>query len=264
MSSQFDDLARAYESTVASMAVRKHLEYPSYMAAVGELGGLAVLDLGCGTGVYSRRLRERGAERVVGVDISEGMLAYARAREAEERIGVEYLARDITNPVEGPDADLDGAFDLVAGVYVSPYAPTVSRLHGLFRTARRALPATGGRFVTYALNPEVATQPGYYSGYDFDLVHAEPSDSGAVPEGAPLRLTISVPERTFSVIAYHWSRDVQEGAARDAGFTRLRWIRPHVSEEGLRLLGEAYWTPYLDCPHTLILDCTTAQTGTNP
>src|SRR3990172_6440241 len=49
-----------------------------------EAGGFTVLDVGCGGGRYSVPLAERGASRVVGVDVSAPMLEIAR-RKALER-----------------------------------------------------------------------------------------------------------------------------------------------------------------------------------
>jgi len=45
--------------------------------------GKTVLDLGCGTGRYARILRERGAARVIGSDLSPDMLALADKRDAD-------------------------------------------------------------------------------------------------------------------------------------------------------------------------------------
>ena len=45
-----------------------------------------VLDLGCGAGGLARRLRQMGAARVVGIDISEKMLAKARANTIDAAI----------------------------------------------------------------------------------------------------------------------------------------------------------------------------------
>jgi toxoflavin synthase len=42
----------------------------------------SVLDLACGEGFYTRLLRQTGAGRVVGVDLSAGMIALARQEEA--------------------------------------------------------------------------------------------------------------------------------------------------------------------------------------
>jgi SAM-dependent methyltransferase len=71
----FDVLADAYE--------RHRIGYSDelYDALVGYglAAGSRVLDLGCGTGIASAALAERGMS-VTGLDISEAMLAYARNR----------------------------------------------------------------------------------------------------------------------------------------------------------------------------------------
>ncbi|WP_437964251.1 class I SAM-dependent methyltransferase [Sorangium sp. So ce260] len=53
--------------------------------------GKSVLDVACGDGDDARLFRQRGAARVVGVDVSERMITAARRREREEQrsIGVE-------------------------------------------------------------------------------------------------------------------------------------------------------------------------------
>jgi SAM-dependent methyltransferase/8-oxo-dGTP pyrophosphatase MutT (NUDIX family) len=60
-----------------------------------ELAGRAVVEIGCGTGKNSAWLAERGA-RVLGLDVSEGMLAEARARVGAA--AVRFIRHDITAP----------------------------------------------------------------------------------------------------------------------------------------------------------------------
>src|SRR5262245_54986527 len=50
---------------------------PVLWAFAGDVGGLTVLDAGCGTGYLSRKLRDRGAH-VTGVDFSPRMIEIAR------------------------------------------------------------------------------------------------------------------------------------------------------------------------------------------
>ncbi len=45
----------------------------------GDLGGMRVLDAGCGSGRYLLHSRRRGARRLLGIDLSAEMLARARA-----------------------------------------------------------------------------------------------------------------------------------------------------------------------------------------
>ncbi|MGD8718426.1 MAG: class I SAM-dependent methyltransferase [Candidatus Zixiibacteriota bacterium] len=51
--------------------------------AFGDLAGKSVLDVGCGSGPYIVEALERGARRVVGVDVSDNMLELARGRAVE-------------------------------------------------------------------------------------------------------------------------------------------------------------------------------------
>ena len=58
-----------------------------------DLIGARILDAGCGTGVLSRMLDERGAE-VVGVDISEKLIEVAKNRSSLNK-NIEYFAGDM-------------------------------------------------------------------------------------------------------------------------------------------------------------------------
>lgn len=150
MTSQFDPLYAAYEASATEMPVREHIEAYTFLTALVDLTNLAVLDLGCGTGVYTRRLAAAGAARVTGLDVAEGMITEARRREAEQPLGIEYRLHD-TSVLSGADPDLVGQFDLVTAIYMLPYATTVDELTAMCRTAHAALRPTGGRFLTYAL-----------------------------------------------------------------------------------------------------------------
>jgi SAM-dependent methyltransferase len=61
-------------------------EWPELRAMLPDLHGLSVLDLGCGFGWFCRWAREQGAAYVVGIDVSEKMLARARADTQDEAI----------------------------------------------------------------------------------------------------------------------------------------------------------------------------------
>ena len=58
-----------------------------------DLKGTRILDAGCGTGVLSRMLDERGAE-VVGVDISDNLVDVAKNRSRSHR-NIEYFSGDM-------------------------------------------------------------------------------------------------------------------------------------------------------------------------
>lgn len=61
-------------------------EWDSFKALLPELKGAAVLDLGCGYGWHCQYAVEQGAEKVVGIDISEKMLERAKSQPAADKI----------------------------------------------------------------------------------------------------------------------------------------------------------------------------------
>ena len=65
-----DEWIAAVETRGDRNAHREGLVDSWMLAAVGDAKGLAVIDLGCGEGRFSRMLAERGA-RVTGLDLSE-------------------------------------------------------------------------------------------------------------------------------------------------------------------------------------------------
>src|SRR4051794_20657733 len=82
------------------------LEEPRVRAAVGDVHGLTVLDLGCGTGRHAAWLSQT-ARQVVGLDFSEGMLAGARRNVTSAN--TRFLAHDFHRPFPFPRA----AFDVI-------------------------------------------------------------------------------------------------------------------------------------------------------
>jgi len=72
------------------------LEEPEVDRLLGEVKGLRVLDVGCGTGRHALRLAGKGAE-MTGVDFSSGMLARARAKAGAEK--VRFVEHDLARPL---------------------------------------------------------------------------------------------------------------------------------------------------------------------
>jgi SAM-dependent methyltransferase len=243
----FDSLAEAYERMATALPLREHVEAHTLFGLLGDLEGRAVLDLGCGSGLYTRRLRELGASAVTGIDSSAGMLDFARRRAAAAGLDITYLPREATDPPTGGDPELDGRFDLVSSVYVLCYAPTRQALTGFCRTARRALRPRGGRFVFATLNPDVAVEPGWYTHYGI---------APAARDGEEAPAVMKVPGfDEFPLLPYRWSRRTYEEALREAGFSGATWVRPRVSTEGVAAYGESHWSNYLEIPHALYVDC---------
>ncbi len=120
MAAQYDDFAEKYQRIKTSpilMRGTRILDY-TFMCLVGDISGKSVLDLACGAGVYTRKLKQAGASHTVGVDISEEMIKLARKQEAQAPLGIEYILSD------AQELGKIGDFDLVNAAHYLHYAPT--------------------------------------------------------------------------------------------------------------------------------------------
>ncbi|MFC3326016.1 class I SAM-dependent methyltransferase [Mesorhizobium cantuariense] len=127
-------------------------EWPALRAMLPDVGGLRVVDLGCGFGWFCRWARENGAAQVLGLDLSEKMLA--RARAASSDTGIIYERADL-DQLSLPQA----RFDLVYSSLAFHYVEDVLRL---FETVHQAL-SPGGHFVFSTEHPifMAPTKPGW-------------------------------------------------------------------------------------------------------
>ena len=135
----YDRWAAIYEHDANPLPA---LEAPVVQAAVGDVRGLSVLDLGCGTGRHTAWLAEAGAS-VTAVDFSEGMLAEARRKPAME--SVHFIVHDLHQPLPISDC----RFDLVVSGLVLEHLRDPESFY--IEVARVLKP--GGRAVVSAMHP---------------------------------------------------------------------------------------------------------------
>ncbi len=113
-------------------------EFQDEAAQAGGDGRRRILELGTGTGVTTRRLLERHPDAtVVGLDVSEAMLAAARARLPAERVSLHVGRLQDRLP--------EGEFDLIVSALCVHHLDSGEKRE-LFARVRERL-APGGRFV---------------------------------------------------------------------------------------------------------------------
>jgi malonyl-CoA O-methyltransferase len=109
------------------------LEEPLVDLLLGEVRGLAVLDVGCGTGRHAVRLANAGAN-VQAIDFSESMLRLARNKPGAHRVC--FQTHDLSTPLPFTDQSFDR---VVCGLVVEHIAD----LRALFAEMRRVCRPTG-------------------------------------------------------------------------------------------------------------------------
>ncbi|MHB8106954.1 MAG: class I SAM-dependent methyltransferase [Candidatus Cryosericum sp.] len=140
----FDSTADTYDSwyTTPLGAYEDELENALVFRHVGIVRGKTVLDVGCGTGLYSIRLSESGAD-VTAVDISLKMIEIARHKARDRGQYIWYDEADMAKlPYE------NRTFDLVVSITALEFA--TDPLLALMEMARVLRP--GGKLIVGVLN----------------------------------------------------------------------------------------------------------------
>jgi SAM-dependent methyltransferase len=130
-------------------------EWPTLRAMLPGLKARDVVDLGCGFGWFCRWARDAGAASVLGLDVSENMLARARAETADPAIVYE---RADLEQLDLPASSFDLAYSALTLHYLE-------NLAGMLATVHRAL-RPGGWLVFSAEHPiyTAPSQPRWIAG----------------------------------------------------------------------------------------------------
>ncbi len=217
------------------------LEWYVLLETIGPVTGLEVLDLACGEGRLARVLMARGAASVLGVDISQEMIARARAknRPGGRDRHFERLRFEVGNAGDARFS-LDKPVDCVTALYLFHYAESEQTLQDMCRLVSRNL-KPGGHFVHYGINPS----------YDFELQHPNMGEIFGfhykTVEPPHHLLVIGDFEASF----WQWSKTAHEEALLAAGLTNLRWHPLKLPDERSDLTESVQW--YLDNPSCVVL-----------
>ena len=138
-------------------------EHTAFKSLLPDVTGQRALDLGCGTGQWAAFLAECGASEVIGVDLSEQMLAVAQRDRAHPRVTYQR------NSMEGAEFPA-GRFELVISSLAFHYVDDFAGLAG--RVANWLTP--GGHLVFSTEHPVYlsrATSEGWVRDADGNIQH---------------------------------------------------------------------------------------------
>jgi len=243
MTTDYDAIAEKYQRA-KRQPWRTHIEAFTLLGLLGDLRGKAVVDLACGEGYYTRLLRQLGADPVLGIDLSEGMIELARRQEADRPLGIEYRVGD------GRCLDLPPVYDLAVAAYLLNYAASREELAAMCCGIAGCLKPSG-RFITANTTPglDFRSTPSYRSyGMEARLV-------GEPREGAPILWTFWLEDGPIEVENYFLDVAAHEEALRDAGFCEVRWHQPRLSAAGAADFGRDFWATFLEHPPVIFLEC---------
>ena len=244
MTAYYDAIAEQYKKS-KQLPFRLHIEAYTYFHLLGNLAGKSILDLACGEGFYTRKFKQKGAVRVVGVDISAQMIELARQEEIRAPLEIEYIVHDVL------ELGQIGSFDLVVATYLLNCAQTKEQLLLMCQTIYTNL-KPDNRFVS--INDNLELPPKFYP--RFEKYGVAKSISGLLQEGTPITITYTnLDGQKFSFDNYYLSKDTYEWAFQTAGFKEIRWHQPIVSSEGVQEFGQEFWQDFLDYSPIIGIEC---------
>ena len=243
MAATYDKFANQYKAS-KTLPFREYIEWYSYHKLLGNISQRSVLDLACGEGFYTRRIKQMGAETVVGVDISEKMVRLAKQQEDNHPLGIGYIIDDVMA------LGKIGSFDLVVASYLLNYARTKEQLLKMCRTISVNL-NPGGRFVSINNNPDQPPESfPICKKYGFTK-----SLSGSLREGKTITYEFFRDGQKFRFDNYYLSTKTHEWAFKEAGLNHIRWHKIEVSPEGLNLFGQEFWQDFIDYEPIVGIEC---------
>ena len=145
-SNVYSDRARAEAYATLEFPGTYYLAFRDLPAIIGEhVRGTRAIDFGCGAGRSTRFLRKLGFD-VVGVDVSEPMIARAHERDPQG---------DYRLVTEGDLGGLAaGAYDFVLSAFTFDNIPTLEKKVAILQGLKHRLSA-GGRVVNLVSSPEI-------------------------------------------------------------------------------------------------------------
>ena len=231
---EYDAFAEEYKES-KQLSFRGYVEEYTLFQILGEAEGKDILDLACGEGFYTRKLKEKGASDILGVDISEEMIELARKEELQNPLGCVYLAADVST-WEPPKQ-----YDVVTGMYLLNYATSPESLLSFCNVIYKAL-KPGSFFAglndNVMVNPEQAAS---YRNYGFTKESTNPQHEG----DAVKYVFYNEDGSTFTFNNFFLEKATYEWAFEEAGFSSFEWVGPFLDPSQTE---NSFWDDFMLYP----------------
>ena len=228
---EYNKCASGYEkATIRPM--RKYAYEPTILRAIKSLKGKIVLDIACGEGVSSRMMKELGAKRVIGIDVSEKLIKKAKKTGGE---GIEYFIGNVFSE----DLLKFGKFDVVTGIMIIHYADSFDKLKKLLSNVSRIL-NPGGVFFALTINPTILPQG--YKNYGIKISNAKKEGDSVLAELHDFDWN-----KMCEFTNYFWNKETYNNLLVQEGFN-VEWFPGIVSKEGIERYGKQFWDDYFKNP----------------
>jgi ubiquinone/menaquinone biosynthesis C-methylase UbiE len=236
----WDKLAKKYDSDFGEDGdySHKYVIYPAIDQLLGTIMNKKAVDLGCGTGTYTRKLVKKGAI-TEGIDFSREMINIAIGRNSTAKYSVNDLATKL--PFN------NGEFDIALSIMV---LHSIAHIHTPVGEACRIL-KKGGQFIAVIPHPAHIDQ--------FRSIQLEDSDKYLSSQKGVFKWKQFGEICEIPTEFYVRSLEYYFSTFRKAGFIVNDIIEPEILEEAKSELDEIHtleaWQRLRERPSFIIFNC---------
>jgi toxoflavin synthase len=238
----YDDIARDYKRLEDEQPVKEGLINYWMLKFCGNVKDKRVLDLGCGSGFFSRAIAKKGAREIIGVDLSKEELKMAEQEEEKFPLNIKYLQGDL--------GDFDysgiGQADLITASVSLHYARNSNELSRFISLPTKNL-KPGGTFVACVNNP--ANNVGDWPTEKKEFDEVQDSDGKRIKVG----LYDLNGERVVEFINYSYGKEVYKRIFEEEGYDKFEWFEAVPPEETIKKYPEMDWTKNIERPTLVII-----------
>jgi len=242
---QYDEIKTSYAELASAEPSKQFVQYPEMLRLLGDVKGKNILDVGCGPGLLTRQIAQRGAN-VIAYDVSVEQISIALSEEKQNPLAIQYIVADPSNVEEALKDKLGMAisdFDIAISTLVLHYAEDSTHLDQFFSSTYRLL-VEGGRFIAIISNPNYSKLGKKAYNRIFYRTNGKMKADFLDPAGVV----------KFSISYSDFSREDYEKSAVRAGFRKIEWSSLQITKEGLEKMGEEFWGDFEeDCPYVVFV-----------
>lgn len=231
MDKEYNKVGSYYSKIIVTDPSKQFVQYPFILNELGDVSDKKILDIGCGDGILTKQIADRGAI-VVGYDTSEKLINKAKESYSGDQIKYEVATPQTFNS--------DIKFDFAISNLVFPCAEDYLDLKGFFNSAFSHL-KDNTSFISATLNPDFKRMGQKLYNRRFTHVGKDKIKVEFFKDdGSP----------TFSILDSFFSKDTYEKAAKESGFEKIEWKKMLIDPAGIDKMGEDFWSGYEeDCPY---------------
>ncbi|HLC86407.1 MAG TPA: class I SAM-dependent methyltransferase [Candidatus Nanoarchaeia archaeon] len=204
---------------------KKYSMLPTVIKLCGSIKNKTLIDIGCGDGFFTKNLA-RDSKKIYGIDIAKEAIESAKRNSLPN---TNYIIANMNN-FDYPKSD----------IIVAPFVLNYEKYNGLSRLFKKFYNSLNqsGKIVCIFDMPNSTYQDSREYG---SIKEVTPK----LKEGAVILIHLYNKKYLMTLSSFFHTKENIEKLLKEAGFNSIKWFKPIVSSEGIKLYGKEFWKNYI-------------------